>query len=268
MLPKKPKGVTQSNTNGRTIIIGDLHGCVIEAQDLLNKCNVKNNDNVIFLGDLIDRGPDNDECINLAMHYQKKQGQYAAILGNHESRHLQYHYDELKGKNVEIFSESHLATRKQLKQKHYDYMTDLPSYIKLPEHNVICVHAGMFPGRKIEDQCFKHLLHTQMIKPYGHDGLPSGNESSCWPSKVPDETGWGFWTKFWKGPERIVFGHSVLTQPLISDFAVGIDGGCCFGLELWALILPEWKIVKVKSTLKNTDKQKRLLNIGNNVFTY
>jgi hypothetical protein len=99
-------------------------------------------------------------------------------------------------------------------------------------------------------------------------GRINANESTCWPSKVPNEPEWGFWTKFWRGPERIVFGHSVLTQPLVSEFATGIDGGCCFGLELWALILPDWEIVKVKSTLKNKDKQKRLLNIGNGVFTY
>ena len=68
-----------------------------------------------------------------------------------------------------------------------------------------------------------------------------------WPSRVPPEEkdAWRFWTNLWDGPERIIFGHSVLDRPLVTDRVVGIDGGACFGRELWAFILPDNVVVSV-----------------------
>jgi hypothetical protein len=45
----------------------------------------------------------------------------------------------------------------------------------------------------------------------------------------------------------VIFGHSVLDKPLVTEHAVGIDTGCCFGGALTAVVLPEWQIVSVPS---------------------
>jgi hypothetical protein len=156
----------------------------------------------------------------------------------------------------------------------------MPKFIRLPEYNTVCVHAGAWPGRPIEQQTDRHLLHIQMIRPYDKWGNPYRHrdaERSCWASKVPaGEDGWKFWTEFWEGPERVVFGHSVLNKPLVTDKVVGLDGGGCFGLELWALVLPDNEIVRYRCTNQNDpndlarrgNRDRRLFLIHDDVGTY
>lgn len=241
----------------RVIVIGDTQGCWEEAIELLDNCKVRPEDHVIFAGDMIDRGPDNDKCVDLAIHRERIQGKPAAILGNHEDRHLQYRELEEKGKDPRCVIPTHVATRMQLRTEHYDYLKRLPLYIRLPEHRAAVVHAGAYPGLSLEEQDRRTLLHVQMIRPYDKWGNRTNNKHSVWPSKVPQgEDGWRFWTNFWDGPERLIFGHSVLNKPLLTDKVCGIDGGCCFGRELHAVILPDWEIVSVKSRT-NADKGSR-----------
>ena len=217
------------NPQGRIICIGDLHGCIDEAYELLELCKPTSKDIIIFLGDLVDRGPENAKCVDLAMKHE-------CILGNHEDRHLYYKNLEAQGKDPQVVVPNHIATRHQLKPHHYDYFRSLPFYIKLPEYNSIVVHAGVYPNRPIEAQDLTHLLHIQMINP--------PEKTSKWPSKAPED--WKFWTHYWQGPETIIFGHTVLNKPLITEKVVGIDGGAVFGKELWAYELPSKQIYKVK----------------------
>lgn len=219
----------------RTIIIGDLQGCHQEAVALLKKCQATPHDRVIFTGDLIDRGPDNDRCVELAMQMEQQQGAAASVLGNHEAKHLTYCDREARGEDPNVRAVSHLATRQQLTPMHYDYMRTMPLYIRLPEHNAVVVHAGVYPGRPIEAQTAAHLLHIQMINPPG--------ETTKWPSKAPAD--WQFWTQFYGGPELVIFGHTVFDRPLVADNLVGIDGGACFGRALHAFVLPEREVVSV-----------------------
>lgn len=228
---------TKKNMFERTIIIGDLHGCYNSIVELMDKCKITTNDRVIFLGDLVDRGPDSAKCVELAMKHE-------CILGNHEEKHLRYFQTEMSGQKPNVAVSTHIATREQLTRTHYEYLRTLPLYIRLPEYNLIAVHAGMYPGRRLEQQTPKHLMHLQMIRP--------PDEKSYWPSKVGPE--YKFWTHFWKGPERIVFGHTVLDKPLRTEWTCGIDGGGVFGRELHALILTDkslnqspkdWEIVSV-----------------------
>ena len=226
-------------TAKRTLVTGDLQGCADETLTLLNVCNAGPNDRVIFAGDLIDRGPDSAGCLAIARELEQRQNAPAAILGNHEARHLQYRDVEASGRVPVVNAPSHVETRRQLKDIDYAYMRSMPLYIRLPEYNAVVVHAGVFPGVPIEEQDRRHLLHIQMIDP--------PNPKSFWPSRVPPGGKHKFWTHFWRGPERVIFGHSVFDRPLITDHAWGIDGGCCFGRKLHALILPEWTIVSIPS---------------------
>lgn len=233
----------------RTILVGDLHGMYDEAVALMKKCDVSASDRVIFLGDYVDRGPDNAKCCDLVRHREQVQGTPAGILGNHEERHLQYDDEFLRRGSVNVQVPTHVATRSQLKPEHFTWFRSLPLFIRIPEHNAVAVHAGVFPGRPIEAQEPRHLLHIQTIRPYDKWGNPTHFTKSCWPSRVPDnEDGWAFWTKFWNGPEYVVFGHSVLDKPLVTDKVAGIDGGACFGRQLHALILDTREIVTVNAT--------------------
>ena len=219
----------------RTIVIGDLHGCFDEALALLDRLAVPRDlvhggrrdgaDRVIFAGDLVDRGPKPRECVDLAMRHE-------CILGNHEEKHLQ----QRKRKDEDL-SPDHLRTRRALGDEHYAYFAKLPTFIRLPEHGAVVVHAGVMPNVAIESQDAYHLLHAQCVRP--------PERKSFWPSKAPATH--TFWTNHWRGPERVIFGHTVLDAPLVSEHAVGIDTGACFGGPLTAVVLPDWQIVSVPS---------------------
>jgi len=252
----------------RTIVIGDLHGMCHEAHLLLEKCQATANDRIILLGDLVDRGPDSAGCVDLAMRIEKEQGAPACVLGNHEERHLSYDDAEKQHGKADVRSESHMRTRSQLKPRHYEYMRTLPMYIRLPEYNAACVHAGVWPQRSLEQQSKRHLLHIQSIRPFAKS--PNGVEQTLWPSRVPSsEKDWRFWTHFWGGPERIIFGHSVLNKPLVNHLVVGIDGGGCFGKELWAFVLPDNQIVRQPCPSTGSKRADReLYLIDGDVGTY
>ncbi len=204
----------------RTIVVGDLHGCFDEAVELLSALQVTSSDRVIFAGDLVDRGPKPRECVELAM-------QHECVLGNHEEKHLQQRHSP-----AAKLSPAHLFTRDALEPQHYAYFERLPLFIRLPEFGAAVVHAGAFPGVPLEAQRANHLLHVQHIKP--------PHPKSYWPSKAPVD--FSFWTNFWAGPERLIFGHSVLDRPLVSRWAVGVDTGAVFGRGLTALVLPDWEL--------------------------
>lgn len=209
----------------RTIVIGDLHGCFDEALELLDRLAVGETDRVVFAGDLVDRGPNPRACVELAMRHE-------CILGNHEEKHLQ----QRKRKDEDL-APDHLRTRRALVPEHYDYFAKLPIFIRLPEHGAVVVHAGVMHGVAIEAQDPYQLLHAQCIDPPGR--------KSFWPSKAPSTH--RFWTNHWRGPERVIFGHTVVDRALVTEHAVGIDTGCCFGGSLTAVVLPGWQIVSVPS---------------------
>ena len=215
---------------GRTIVIGDLHGCFEEALDLLDRVGPTKDDRIVFAGDLVDRGPDPRACVELAM-------QYECILGNHEDKHLQQ-----RRRRLEDLHPEHARTRSLLGDEHLDWFAKLPAMIDLPEHRAAVVHAGVLPGVRLADQERYHLLHVQCVRP--------PDKKSHWPSKAPD--GYTFWARHWTGPERIIFGHTVLDRPYLGDHAAGIDTGCAFGGPLTALVLPEWRFVTVPSRQPKT----------------
>ncbi len=217
----------------RTIVIGDLHGCYYEALDLFDKVGLNPDDRVIFAGDLVDRGPYPRECVELAM-------QYDCILGNHEEKHLQQQY-----RAAEKLSPDHLRTRNALGPEHYDYFRKLPLYIWLPEYNAVVIHAGLYPGVPIEKQPTHLLLHGQCLLVEHTPPENLAQVHSSWPSKAP--AGYTFWTNHWQGPERAIFGHTVVDRPLVMPYAVGIDTGAVFGRGLTALVLPGWELVSVPS---------------------
>lgn len=209
----------------RTIVIGDLHGCYEEALELLDRVGLTSDDRVIFAGDLIDRGPFPRECVELAM-------QHESILGNHEEKHLQQ-----RRRKLEDLSPDHARTRSLLGNEHLDWFMKLPKVLWLPEHGAAVVHAGAYPGVPLKDQDPYHLLHIQNIR--------EPERKSWWPSKAPEDS--SFWANAWRGPERVIFGHTVLDNPYVGEHAVGIDSGCAHGGALTAVVLPSWEVVSVPS---------------------
>ena len=74
--------------NGRTIAIGDIHGCSAALDGLLEALDVSSEDTVIVLGDVVDRGPDVRGVLERLLELENA-CRLVAILGNHEAMMLE-----------------------------------------------------------------------------------------------------------------------------------------------------------------------------------
>ncbi len=52
----------------KVLIIGDIHGCYVELQDLLEEAELTQGDGIIALGDIVDRGPETPEVLTSSEH--------------------------------------------------------------------------------------------------------------------------------------------------------------------------------------------------------
>lgn len=233
---KRPRGMKIN----RTIIIGDIHGCIEEFEELIQvlKYNEKS-DRLILLGDLIDRGPN-----SVAVVQKARKMELECVMGNHEYKFLKW----LKsaGSRSDVYDKT--SFYQHLTDDDVDYIFQMPTYIKLAD-NMIVVHAGMKPGISISNQSKQDLMYIR---------FSDSHQNSIPLKKIAKlgmkETDAHFWTEFWYGPESIVYGHHVhsMTDPLIEEVSPGVtcyglDTGCCFGGRLSAMILETKEIVQVQA---------------------
>jgi hypothetical protein len=68
------------------IAIGDVHGCIDELQDLLRLCDYRPGDLVVFLGDLVSKGPDSIAVVQMAREIGA-----IAVRGNHDFEVIRWH---------------------------------------------------------------------------------------------------------------------------------------------------------------------------------
>ncbi len=73
----------------RVIAIGDIHGCDVALETLLDAIDPRPEDLIITLGDIVDRGPNSRRSLDLLIDLRDR-CQYIGILGNHEEMMLSY----------------------------------------------------------------------------------------------------------------------------------------------------------------------------------
>ncbi|PSB29396.1 metallophosphoesterase family protein [Stenomitos frigidus] len=165
-----------SEANHRRIIIGDVHGHYEGLTTLLDAIAPGEGDQVYFLGDLIDRGPDSSSVVDLV----QQQG-YHCLLGNHEQLlldafpHGKAFHPALQawlysGGRATVASYGDTGIRAD----HIDWMRTLPKYIDLGD--LWLVHAGVHPGLPIQAQttqefCWIRDEFHSSAKPYFSDKL-------------------------------------------------------------------------------------------------
>ena len=69
----------------RTIVIGDVHGCSEELRSLLRACDHQASDKVVFVGDLVAKGPDSRGVLAIVRELSAQ-----SVLGNHDARVLEH----------------------------------------------------------------------------------------------------------------------------------------------------------------------------------
>jgi hypothetical protein len=220
----------------RTLVIGDIHGCLEEFEELLKKVQYnKVTDRLILVGDLIDRGPDSVGVVRKAREMDLE-----CTMGNHEYKFLRWY----KGTN-HYSAYDHYT---KFSDADVTYINNMPYFLKVKE-NLVIVHAGAKPGTPVERQHKDDLLYLRYT-----DKNRKFISIKAIAKQGPEALGAIFWTQFWHGPESIIYGHHVHseTDPLIEEVSpgvkcYGIDTGCCFGGRLTCLIVETGEIVQVQA---------------------
>ena len=210
---------------GRTIVIGDVHGCIAELETLVLACQLRPNDRVVLVGDLVAKGPDSRAVIE----YARDTGMLA-VRGNHDEALIRWKLAADKGKELPRLSRSAQEALDQLKPAHLAWLATLPYYLELDDETVV-VHGGFEPGVKLDKQDPNVMINLRSI-------APGGKLSPRAAGGVP-------WASKWKGPRFVFFGHDAIRGLQREKYAVGLDTGCVYGRSLTAAILPDRKLVSV-----------------------
>src|SRR4051812_41106074 len=125
----------------RHIIIGDIHGCYKELLELLDLVGATDEDIIVSVGDLVDRGPDSAAVLNF-FRERCARGRAVVLMGNHERKHVR-----------QVFSYPQEIPRLQFGAEYaaaVEWMSRLPYSHELPE--CIVVHAALQPGLALAEQ--------------------------------------------------------------------------------------------------------------------
>ena len=206
----------------RTIVIGDVHGCYQELQILLKKTNYNPVvDRLIFVGDVINRGPDSLKVLELIRTQNAE-----VVQGNHE-------YFFLKEGVTNCRPSKFPKIRKEMGD-HLSYwqswMEGLPYFIE--NEDFLVVHAGIVPGEHPSQSDPKALVTIRTWDKIGKE-LNSPQNSA--------------WFSYYKNPKLVIFGHWASLGLVIRENVIGLDSGCVYGKKLTAVILPEKRIFQVNA---------------------
>jgi predicted phosphodiesterase len=206
----------------RTIIIGDVHGCLDELLTLVRQARRDPEDRIVLVGDLVAKGPDSAGVVAWA-----RESRADAVLGNHDAHVLRAVHGDVHVRAP------HRTVAESLTSEDVDWLDARPLWLRLGEiggRQQLVVHGGFVPGVALDDQERDVVLNLRSIT---EDGRPS---------KKLDGTPWG---ALWRGPEQVTYGHDAVRGLQRHPLATGLDTGCVYGRELTALILPEGELISV-----------------------
>ena len=235
-------------------IIGDIHGCFDETAELLDKLgyqidsqslagtttapdygfNVSHPEGrqVVFVGDLVDRGPASPAVLKLVMSMVQSGVAYC-VPGNHDVKLQKY----LKGRKVSL-NHGLEKTVEQLELESDEFKTEvrefiygLISHLVFDDGKLVVAHAGIkeeMQGRgsgAIRSFC----LYGETTGEIDEFGLPVRHN----------------WAAEYRGDARVVYGHTPVPHAEWLNRTIDIDTGCVFGGKLTALRYPEETLVSV-----------------------
>jgi protein phosphatase len=226
-------------------IIGDIHGCFDELVDLLGALGFEvagipdrpqvshpSGRKAIFLGDLVDRGPNSPAVLRLVMS-MVADGTALCVPGNHEVKLLR----KLQGRNVRI-AHGLAETLDQLetepptfKDEVIAFIDRLVSHYVLDDGRIVVAHAGLsedLQGRA-SGRVREFALYGETTGETDDFGLPVRYD----------------WAKDYRGDAMVVYGHTPVPEAEWTNRTICLDTGCVFGGKLTALRYPERELVQV-----------------------
>jgi len=231
-------------------IIGDVHGCLNELLALFSKLGYEVESRTdglggssyavrpspgrkaVFLGDLVDRGPDVPGVLQLVMDMVEA-GSALCIPGNHDVKLVK----KLKGKDVRVshgLAESLAQLEKmppEFKGRALSFLNDLVSHYVLDGGKLVVAHAGMkeeMQGRS-SGKVREFALYGDTTGETDEFGLPVRQN----------------WAAEYRGEAMVVYGHTPVPEAEWLNRTINIDTGCVFGGKLTALRYPEKQLDSV-----------------------
>ncbi|WP_075732264.1 polynucleotide kinase-phosphatase [Streptomyces acidiscabies] len=218
-------------------IVGDIHGCGSELESLLGKLGYVDGVHpqgrtAVFVGDLVDRGPDSPGVLRRVMSMVKS-GNALCVPGNHENKYGRH----LKGRKVQ-HTHGLAETIEQMAGESEEFVTEVRQFIDgLVSHYVldggklVVCHAGLpehYHGRT-SGRVRSHALYGETTGETDEFGLPV---------RYP-------WAEDYRGSAAVVYGHTPVPEATWLNNTICLDTGAVFGGKLTALRWPERELVDV-----------------------
>ncbi|MEU5400523.1 polynucleotide kinase-phosphatase [Streptomyces sp. NPDC005963] len=221
-------------------IVGDIHGCSSELETLLGKLGYVDGVHpegrtAVFVGDLVDRGPDSPGVLRRVMSMVASQNALC-VPGNHENKLGRY----LKGRKVQ-HTHGLAETIEQLdREDAFDpafrdqvaqFIEGLVSHYVLDGGKLVVCHAGLpekYHGRT-SGRVRSHALYGDTTGETDEFGLPV---------RYP-------WAEDYRGRAAVVYGHTPVPNTSWINNTICLDTGAVFGGKMTALRWPERELVDV-----------------------
>jgi len=205
----------------RTFVVGDIHGCYEELLALIRSVGLKDSDRLISVGDLVTKGPQSREVLELFM----SDSRFSAVIGNHDRALLEYWKGLRKKKHLKPSQKRCAKELKEGRDTFAEFFTSLPGYIDLGSH--VVVHAGLRPGVPLAQQSLDDLTALRTLGPdrESREGTP--------------------WYEAYEGDATALFGHWPSAAPRRGPRAIGLDTGCVYGFKLTAYVVETGEFVSV-----------------------
>ncbi|HSF39721.1 MAG TPA: AAA family ATPase [Thermoanaerobaculia bacterium] len=223
-------------------LIGDVHGCADELEELLAALGYVRDETgvfrhparrkVVFLGDLVDRGPRVPDVLRIAMGMVAARTALA-VPGNHDAKLVRW----LAGRNVrmahglERSAEQLEEESPEFRERAARFLDGLPSHLVLDGGQLVAAHAGMkeeMQGRST-GRVREFALYGETTGEMDEFGLPVRLK----------------WAASYRGSALVVYGHTPVYEPEWLHHTINLDTGCVFGGRLTALRYPENELVSV-----------------------
>jgi len=244
-IQRQPLWNNRKAEHGPFDIIGDVHGCYDELIALLGMLGYSEKPGgswhhpggrkLVFLGDLVDRGPKSPSVVRLVME-SVNAGAAMCVPGNHDVKFMR----KIWGKDVQITHglaeslaqfEAYESDYRGFSRIAAEFIHKLVSHYVLDDGKLVVAHAGMkesMQGRgsgKVRD----FALYGETTGETDEFGLPVRYN----------------WASEYRGAAMVVYGHTPVPEPEWLNRTINIDTGCVFGGKLTALRYPEKELLTV-----------------------
>ena len=226
-------------------IVGDVHGCFDELTQLLERLGYAvgrdggeidvshpEGRKLVFVGDLVDRGPKVPEVLRLAMRVVES-GNGFCVPGNHDLKLVK----ALRGRSVQkthglAESLAQLETETpEFRERVARFLDGLVSHYVFDGGRLVVAHAGLPESM--------HGRGSGKVREFALYGETTG-ETDAYGLPIRYN-----WAADYRGRTAVVYGHTPVPRAEWLNNTLCLDTGCVFGGHLTALRWPEKELVSV-----------------------